>query len=361
MGTGIGIWRNYREMPVSEWDDYLIHQTVDTIERAGINDYHFAERLIFCSRNAEGTLHLMAGAGTFPNAGLTDGFVCVRYKNIQRNIRISRHLHNDRTRTEMGPLSFKVLEPLKRWGVYLDENDYGIGCSLEFQGRVAPWSFPVTRREQRITEPGRAGLAHFDQPGYFTGVIKFEDQQFNADGFFCIRDRTWGIRRPAWYRMAGFYFWTQAQFSSFSLCLYYFDRGENRYGGAAAILNDDGSVIPIVDIRHRIHFMPADRDYTEVEYVLVDASGKERHLSAIPISPQSYMAGGGYDNRMGLDMGPFHIDGEEWIVSSPFGIESPLFGMNQRDAEFQLDGEPGAGLIECSFSRNPNWQYEPTI
>ena len=358
---GIGGWRNYSEMPVSEWDDYLIHQVTDTIEMAGTFDPHFMERLLFVSHNAEGTLHLIAGAGTYPNAGVMDGFVCVRHKDVQRNIRISRHLQNDRARTEIGPLSFKVLEPLKRWGIYLGENDYGIGCSLEFQGRAAPFAWPLTSREKRITGPARRMHAHFDQPGFYTGTITFEDQQFNVDGFLGARDRSWGIRRPTFFRMTGLYFWTQAQFSDFSLCLFYSDSGGAFRVGAAALLNDDGSVIPIVNLRHRIEFMPTVRDYTKVEYILVEAGGKERHLTATPISPPNYLAGGGYDNRMGIDRGPFHIDGEQWSVSPSAGIESPRFGYNERDAEFQLDGEPGVGFVECAFPREPDWQYEPTF
>jgi len=42
------------------------------------------------------------------------------------------------------------------------------------------------------------------------------------------------------------------------------------------------------------------------------------------------------------------------------GVASPLFGQYQRDAELQLDGESGLGLIEASFTRSETWQYKPS-
>ena len=338
-------------MAITEWDEYLIHQIPNTINTVGSEDPHFMDRFFFGCHNAEGTLHLMAGLGTYPNVNVMDGFVCVRHNNVQRNIRLSRHLQTDRANTEIGPLSCKVLEPLKRWGIYLGDNDYGIGCSLEFEGRVAPYLF--------------RNLVHYTQQGRYTGSITFEGQQFNADGFLGPRDRSWGIRRPDSFAALEVYLWIQAQFSDFSLSVAYVEIQDGAFrGGGGAILNDDGSIIPIVEMRHRIDFIPGFRAYTKVEMLLKDAAGKERHVIAKPISPESYMSGCGYDGRHGLDKGPFHVEGERWDdVSQPVGIKSPLFSthhqQNQRDTEFQLDGELGMGLVESSFSNVETWQYKP--
>ena len=320
------------------------------------DDPHFMDRFHLICHNAEGTLHLQAGLGMYPNVNVMDGFVIVRHNDVQRNIRLSRHLQTDRANTEVGPLSFKVLEPLKRWGIYLGDNEYGIGCSLEFVGRVAPYLFPNLR-----------SLAHYNQPGQYKGSIIFEGQQFNADGFLGPRDRSWGMRHPGSFAALEIYLWIQAQFSNFSLTLLYAkwpDVASDRCLGA--ILNDDGSVFPLVEMRHRLEFIPGFRAYTKMELLLKDANGKERHLIAEPISAPIYMSGGGYDDRHGSDKGTFHIEGERWDdVSQPVSIESPLFDrhfqMNQRDARFQLDGESGVGLIESSFSRASTWHYQPSL
>ena len=341
---------------ITDWDEYLIHQTPDTIDAVNSNDPHFMDRFHLICHNAEGTLHLQAGLGTYPNVNVMDGFVMVRHNNVQSNIRVSRRLQADRANTEVGPLSFKVLEPLKRWGIYLGENEYGIGCSLEFTGRVAPYLYPNLRN-----------MAHYNQPGRYTGSITFDGQQFNADDFLGPRDRSWGMRRPGSFAALEIYLWIQAQFSTFSLTLFYVklpDIDSDRCLGA--ILKDDGSVVPLVEMRHRIKFIPGFRAYTNMELVLKDADGEKRHLMANPISPPIYMSGGGYDDRHGLDRGHFNIEGERWgDISQPVSIESPLFDkhfqMNQRDATFRLDGESGVGLIESSFSRGKSWQYKPNL
>ena len=340
---------------ITDWDEYLIHQTPETIDTVNSDDPHFMDRFHLICHNAEGTLHLQAGLGTYPNVNVMDGFVIVRHNNVQSNIRVSRHLQTDRANTEVGPLSFKVIEPMKRWGIYLGENDYNIGCSLEFSGRVAPYQYPNLRN-----------MAHYGQPGQYKGSITFEGQQFDVAGFVGPRDRSWGMRRPGSFAALEIYLWIQAQFSTFSLTLFYVklpDIDSARCQGA--ILKDDGSVVPLVEMRHRIEFIPGFRAYTNMELLLKDASGKERPLVANPISPAIYMGGGGYDDRHGLDKGPFHVEGERWDdVSQPIGIKSPLFSthhqQNQRDAEFQLDGESGIGLIESSFSNVETWQYKPS-
>jgi hypothetical protein len=359
--------KRWEKMAVTEWDEYLIHQLVDTIDRVESDDPHFADRFFFTCHNAEGTLELMAGLGAYPNVNVMDGFVCVRHNGVQRNIRLSRHLQGDRAKTEVGPLCFKVLEPLRRWGIYLGDNDYGIGCSLEFEGRVAPYLHgDPSGRSERPPE----FMAHYTQEGWYTGSITFEGRQFKVDRFLGPRDRSWGVRRPSGVGAeldprACIYLWIHAQFSSFSLVLIYIELAEGAFHVCTgAILNDDESVIPVVDMRHRIEFIPGVRAYNKMEMLLKDSNGGERHVIAKPISHVAYMSGGGYDGRHGVDRGPFHVEGERWDVSGPLDVKSPLFGAytqpNHREAEFQLDGELGVGLLESGFSPVETWQYKPS-
>ncbi|MFW6125637.1 MAG: DUF7065 domain-containing protein [Chloroflexota bacterium] len=344
-------------MAITPWDEYLIHQIPDTVDVVVGGDPHWMDRFFFGCHSADGTLHLMAGLGTYPNVNVMDGFVCVRHNNRQRNIRLSRHLENDRADARIGPLSFEVLAPLTRWGVYLNDNDHDIGCSIEFHGRVPPYLFPKIGGGD--TEA--PAQVHYNQPGRYTGTISFEGQQFDAGGFLGARDRSWGVRRPGSFAALDIYFWIQAQFTTCSLSLLYVEllNGEARVS-MGGILNDDGSAMPIAETRHRIDFSSQLRTYSTVEMQLVDANGRERHVVARPLSPGSYMNGGGYDDRHGVDRGAFHVEGEAWDVSQPVALDSPLYGLHQRDAEFQLDGEPGIGLIEASFTKNEAWQYKPT-
>lgn len=334
-------------MAITEWDDYLIHQTAKTIDAMESDDIDAMERFYVGCHNAEGTLHFTSGLGSYPNRNIMDGYVCVRHNDVQYNLRVSRHLQGDRTNTKVGPLSFKVIEPLKRWSVHIDDNDYGIRGSVEFEGRGAPY----------LTAP----RAHYDHLGRFKGSITLEGQQFSVDSFIGARDRSWGMRRPNIFMEQdwGGHFWIQVHFSSFCLTLvctgWWSETG--RCGGA--ILNDDGSVIPITEMRHRIAFMPTVRALNSVEMLLTDVNDKQRHLIAKRISPVNYLNGGGYD-RPGEDRGPLSIEGEKWDVSQMADESSPRFGLHQQIAEFQLDGEPGVGILEASFNAFKEREYKPS-
>ena len=118
-------------MGITKWDEYLIHQTYDTIDAGEVE----VDRVYLGCHNTDGTLHLAMGLGSYPQDNIMDGYVCVRHEAVQHNLRLSRHLQGDRADTQIGPLSVKVIEPLKRWGLYVGENDYGIRCSIEFQAR----------------------------------------------------------------------------------------------------------------------------------------------------------------------------------------------------------------------------------
>lgn len=154
-------------MAITEWDDYFIHQIQGAIDEVESDDPHAFERTLVGCHDAEGTVHLMMGLGVYPNVNVMDGFVCVRYRDVQRNIFLSRHLQADRANTDIGPFSIKVLEPLKRLGIHLGDNDYGIECSLEFVARSVPWP-------REVIKAGGQGQIAWDQSGRFIGNITFE-------------------------------------------------------------------------------------------------------------------------------------------------------------------------------------------
>jgi hypothetical protein len=341
-------------MALTKWDEYLIHQIPGTIDTVGSDDIHFMDRMAFITHNADGTLYLFAGLGSYPNANVMDGFVCVRHKQMQRNIRVSRHLNNDRAKTEVGVFRVEVLEPLKRWGIHLGENELGIGCSLEFNGRFPPYL--------QTPENAKGVQSHYNQVGYYSGGISMDDQKFQVDRFIGVRDRSWGVRGPGIMRIFDVYFWIHAHFPGFTLSLTYLDTlGDHHKVRQGAILKDDGSVIPIVRVRHRIEFLTKSKIYTKVTLLVEDAQGKERVLIARPISSPAYLAGAGYDDRHGLDRGPLHVEGEEWDVFEVVKSDPSRFLYLHYVADFQLDQALGTGLIESSFGYPEDWRYEPTL
>lgn len=343
---------------LTKYDEYLIHQTGDTLDITEDNDPSFLERLYFGCHNREGTLHLGVGLGVYPNKNIMDGFVLLRHENVHHNIRLSRHLQGDRCDMKIGPLSIEVLEPHKRWAIRLGDNKQGINCDLEYEARG-----PVFLCKKVVVDtPDRGPLAHghYFQTGRYKGIINLQGQQFNADGLLGIRDRSWG--RRGWNaENFGHHCWFHAHFSDCTLSMINMELEDGTViWSEGAISYDDGRQFNITEIRHRIEFLPGVRAVAKVDMVLKDAQGGQRQLTVRPISPAVYLNAGGYD-RLGEDRGPLSIEGEQMDVSKPVDIDSPLFGITEPIGEFQLDGNSGVGVMEYSFNPKQDYQYKPSL
>ena len=339
-------------MAITKWDEYLIHQSYDTIDR-GVD----VDRLYVACHDREGHLHAAVGMGAYSKSGVMDGFVVIRHKTTQFNLRLSRQLQDDRADTRIGPLTVEVIKPLERWGVYLSDNDYGITCSMEFEARAVPY----------LSKSSAFPFVHYNQPGRCVGKVTIDGRDIAVDGFIGARDRSWrqhmgpaGSGRP-WPG----HFWMMAQFSDCSLSLH----GMPIWQGPppefhAALLYDDGSVIRVGEVLHRVEFLPGLRTVSNVELLLRCPDGKDRHIMATPKSPALYIGTGADYEQQGRDKGPLSIEGERWDVSQPADVGSAYFGgtgMSEFIADFQLDGEPGAGILEVSYCPDKTIEYRPTF
>lgn len=345
---------------LTKYDEYFIHQTGDEMDTPESSDPGFLDRLFFGCHNREGTINLAVGMGIHPNRNIMDGYVILRHENSHHNLRLSRHMQggDDRTDMRIGPLSIQVLEPHKRWAFQLGDNLQGINCDLVFEARVPPYLC----RKVVMETPDRGTLSHghFFQGGRYNGSITLQGQHFNVDGFLGIRDRSWG--RRGWTAADfGHHYWFQVHFAHSTLFIIHMEMRDGSVVWSEGVLtNDDGSMIYITEIRHRAELLPGVRALAKVDMLLKDAQGGQRCLTARPISPAVYLNGGGYA-RLGEDKGPLSIEGEQWDVSEPVGIDSPRFGITQPVGEFQLDGELGVGVMEYSFTPQKDFKYKPTF
>lgn len=340
-------------MAISKWDEYLIHQSYDTID-TGVD----VDRLYVACHDPAGDLHVAVGLGAYSESKVMDGFVVVRHKTTQCNLRLSRQLHGDRADTRIGPLTVEVIEPLERWGVYLSDNDYGITCSMEFEGRSAPY----------LSRSSSFPFMHYNQPGRCVGKVGIDGRDIKIDGLIGARDRSWrqhmgpqtGGRGP-WPG----HFWMMAQFSDCSLSLHGVPVWQGpRPDFHGALLYDNGSVIPVNEVRHRVEFLPGVRSVSNVELLLRCADGKERRVIATPKSSALYIGTGAAYEQQGLDKGALSIEGERWNVSQPADVGSLHFGgtgMSEFVADFNVDGQPGIGILEISYCPDKTIEYKPTF
>ena len=345
-------------MALTKWDDYLIHQIADTIDTGVNNEPNFMDRLYIGCYNPDGTIHLAVGLGTYPNKNIMDGYVIVRHNDIQHNLMLSRHLNGERSDMHIGPLSIKVIEPQKRWCVDLGKNDSGMECSLEFEGLVPPF---LCKKIEFSTSGGEFSNSHYFQHGKFKGNITINDKQIEADGFSGIRDRSWGVRPgSSGTDLVGVYFWIQALFSDFSIALVAAELFEGSVLFCdGAIQHDDGTVIPITEMRHRVEFMPSARALAGFKILFKGDDGEERVLTGKLISSAIYLDAAGYD-RQGEDRGPLSIEMDKLDVSRPLGIDAQFYGVNESIAQYQCDGKVGFGIVETVFNKGKDYQYKPS-
>ena len=99
-------------MTVSSWDDYPVHQTSELVAHPATSDRNFYDRYYFNLHGSSDELFAVFGLGQYPNLGVTDAFVDVRYGERQYIVRASTELL-DRASTRVGPIRVEVLEPLQ--------------------------------------------------------------------------------------------------------------------------------------------------------------------------------------------------------------------------------------------------------
>ena len=79
------------------FDEYLIHQTSDTVDHVADGDPRFQERVFFNAHGRPGP-SLSLGIGSFPNANVMQGYVEFVDGQWRRTLRLARVLHHDRER-----------------------------------------------------------------------------------------------------------------------------------------------------------------------------------------------------------------------------------------------------------------------
>ncbi|MEJ7935852.1 hypothetical protein WG907_16555 [Sphingobium sp. AN558] len=367
-------------MALTQWDDYFIHQTGDTIDTVADISEHFMDRCWFGCHGQDGRTYIAAGLGTYPNAsghGIIDGSFCVIRDGVQHNFRASRHISHegnetDRSNSTVGPLSIEIIEPMKRQRFTLGENPHGLSGSIDFTARAAPFLY------NKLDVPSHP-VTHFTQMGYFDGSITIGDETIKLNRYVGVRDRSWGVRGKGLMRHVEAYFWIMGHFDNCSLNFTFFHVpvADNDFLLAdGAIMHDDGRETRLVKARHRSHFDEdttapgSTRLWSRAEWEFTDEHGKIWTLEAKGIQMPFYSAGNGYDDRHGLDRGPLLVEGESWDFNQPDTLKSLRrsgdddrwhFDIHDRLAELTLDGVKGVGLVNNVCGSREGWAYVPTL
>ncbi|WP_455834156.1 hypothetical protein [Pseudarthrobacter siccitolerans] len=352
---------------LTPYDDFLIHQTFDTIDHVASGDPRFQDRGLFNVHRKSDDLLLQLGFGVYPNQNMIDAWTAGVHADKQYNLRVSRPLNHDRSDLNLGPIHIEVVKPMVEWRIWVDENEYGIQFDLVFRARTPAFEYnPVFIRRDNSVEHHQA---HVLQSGTFDGWIRIGDDKFEGP-FIGSRDRSWGVRGPqpnepfdkksnvpvsSTSTGAGgaptvrtTRAWIAAEFDDYALHGWFLSDAD----GNALIA--DGAIIDVATGATQKRFsswsrptVAADvRGLPEIlEMTLFDAQGAETQLTARPVISRSPDANGYYRGFYGRKRPALHLEGEGWDMSLPEFRQESGYMNGTMLAEFAHGDQVGYGIL----------------
>jgi hypothetical protein len=328
-------------------DDYFIHQTTDSVARPAGGSPIFQERNYFNIHSREGHLLVVCGMGTTPNTDLASAYLIAATSGpdgAQLNWRGVRPISGDRTRMDIGAFAYKIVEPMKHWQITVAPNESGIELDVHWTARHRPWEFEkiwAADAEGRV----RHDFAHMHQSGTYQGWVSVEGTRYDVDGWYGVRDRTWGIREDL-----EFWIWSAVQFPDRTLSLYHFENssGEVQYSnGGFSRADSTGPAVRI--LRHEFDLVPGERVPGSGVLQLEEPDGGKSELRFRRLGPLvSYMAPKPVDLEHPYEsaLGRPENGADRW-PNAEYGAAARVHGtIHDSLCEFQLGDETGYGVFE---------------
>ncbi len=299
---------------LTEWDDFLVHQIISTMDHVESSDPRWHDRYWFHLGDLQGELLLGVGMGVYPNLNVMDGFSLAGVEGAQHNILVSRELGRDRD-TKVGPLRIHVERGLRRIRLLLEPNDFDISYDLVWDSTMPPFEEQThfQRSKGRVTRNN----ARYTQSGRFSGTLTVAGRtwQIDPERFWGVRDRSWGLRpgqgepippmtaeqRQQFLGALGFglYHYNPVQFPDYSLFYMHNESPEGHVnvidGGLRFPYGSDreDEVLRVTGIEHEMEFEPGTARFRSGRVELTLGDGSVKRYSVRPILP-AFLGEGGY-------------------------------------------------------------------
>ena len=219
---------------ITDFDDYLIHQSATPISQPSVTDRNFYDRYWFNGYSNAGDLYLGVGFGRYPHRFVQDGHLSVVVDGVQHSFHCSGRAPDDPRDSSVGPMRIEVVDPMRVCRVLVEPNDTGIDCDLTFYANTAPHQEP-----KNVMYDGTRLIMdtlRFTQFGRWEGYVSIQGRRIEVtrDAMYGTRDKSWGVRPVGEFEEGapsklstspGVYFvWMPLQFDGF--CTHYFTREE---------------------------------------------------------------------------------------------------------------------------------------
>ena len=307
--------------PLLAADEALTHQIADTFARVSQTDRAWTEKVWAMAAARDGSLSVAFGLGKYVNRNVMDAFAGVSRQTEQWTVRASRKLAPRPESTDVGPITYEIIEPLRRTRIALAANDIvPVSFDIEIESEVPPTvedrETHVSRSRYRID----ADVVRFHQSGVAHGWVQVDGERVDIeDGTWVgARDRSWGVRygvgqplgdieeAPVPPGTSTLVLWmpvtmTRPDGRTSTLFIYY----QRHYGRRK----------PFRDIVPQLAFEDGNRRLIGGDLRCISADGSERVLRVEPVSATGFhlgtgLYGGFQDHVHGEFRGDLNIEGE---------------------------------------------------
>ena len=349
---------------ITPHDDLPIHQTADPIAHPASGDPNHYDRYFFNGFTRDGSVFFAAAMGHYPNRGVVDAAFSVVAEGVQRSVFASGRMTPDRA-TQVGPITVRVVEPLRTLQLSVSPNDFGIEADLRFDARTAVVEEPrntIVSGARRVMDSTR-----MTQWGTWTGNVSAEGRPMDlSSGVYGVRDRSWGQRGVGEQVPTNFapqipqlfWMWAPIHFDRFCTHLAMFEYADGRrwleqglivpvLGEGEATWGRDPGLQHLERIRYELEWAPGTRVARSAAIEFARPSGEQGRLELEPLFTFR-MRGIGYTHPVwghGSLHGELEVGGEA-IKLEDFNPVEPWSIHVQSVCRARMGDETGIGVLE---------------
>jgi hypothetical protein len=324
---------------ITDFDDFMIHQTSNPVDQPGPSDRNFYDRYWFDGFDQDGEFIFEIGFGLYPNRHVMDAHFSVSMGGRQHAFHASRRAPRERSESTVGPLRLEVVQPMRIVRVCVEPNETGIECDLTFRAATIPAEEPknvmfegtrLIMHNSRFTQLGR-WQGHFSVDGARTEV--------SARRVIGMRDKSWGVRpvgepeegAPGLLNQEPGVYWVWAPIHFGDFCTHFntfedHDGNPTQLGAAIVPVYESLDGIPrgedpgrrdMASGSHRIEWISGTRMPASAEIELVSKEGA-KHLISLEPMIRFHMLGIGYQHP---EWGHAFWKGDEAIGSESWNLD----------------------------------------
>jgi hypothetical protein len=361
---------------LTKYDEFLCHQTVSTFDSVHTSAREWTERIWFSVHDTSGNVHLVTGLGVYPNRNIMDAFACLAVEGkAQYNVRASRELRPRIDEVEVGPFSYRIVEPLRKICCVLGPNEHGLSYEIDFEGTMSPHEEETQYAQVR----GRVeeNVKRYVQVGRPKGWVRVEGRtcEIDGQGWLAERDHSWGIRRGGGVPESGvqpgeipegyLFHFILVQFEGWGVTYHTRENWEGKSlhfgGGLYYPMSGPKQAVELTGLEHDFTFRTDIRQISGGRAAVDVEDGSKLELSFRPLSV-CYLKGGGYFGfrgfTHGLWLGPSFLDGVKLDLTDPEVIREVSF-LDDVLCEVRCGDEIGYGIVEMVVvGKYPRYGYQ---